>query len=203
MMFFTHIPDGITLKKMDKEWQVWAHNQGKKNIYLLLFHLVGLLYILFAETLLILDFVEHWRENSSSWLLLSFYAIQDCLFLWIVKEMVQSTRRLIQSQKRVLLLHLQEKRLGIFLQNNQSTTLKEQWYSTDQLQAIYYNRGPQQKGTDTLAGLLNIPYELYIVSSEQSIDNWGGFLTIEQLHFLTSLLQDVYENGKEVEELLG
>lgn len=188
---------------MDKEWKCWMDNKNRKNVYNLLFHLVGLFYILFVETLLILDFIEHWKENCSNWLLVFFYVMQDLLFLWIVKEMVQSIRLLLERQKRVLCLQLQEKGFGVFLQDHHFNTLQEQWYTAKQLHAIYYNRGPQQRGTDTLAGLLNIPYELYLVSDSHSIDSWGRFLTVEQLYFLTYLLQDVYKDGRELGEVLG
>lgn len=203
MMPLNKIPDGITIQKMEEEWVLLVSNKHQRNIYLLLLNVVGAFYILFAETLLVLDFIDHWRENCSDGLLVTFYACQDILFIFIAKEMFHSIKLLLESQKRVLALHLKEESFGLFLQNRQPTILKEQWYVPSQLQAIYYNRGPHQRGTDTLAGLLNIPYELYITLDSNSTDNWGRFLSVEQLHFLTYLLQDVYSYGREVEDLLG
>lgn len=175
--------------------------RSSKNLLSLLFHAVGLGYIIFLEAVLIADFFEDWERICSNAGLILCYALQDVLFFWIVKEMIQSLGRIIERQERVLVVQLGKSGFSISKETYQQKVLQQKSYSKGKIRAIYYNRGAHQKGTDLKSSLLNIPQELYICEEEQAPDAWGSYLLEEQLVFLAGLLHDGYVKGR-VEEWL-
>ncbi len=202
MMLLDSVPKGITLERAPYEWRLIVQHPAANGLSNLIFHAIGLGFVLFLELVLIVDFFEDWRFHSNSWLKVLFYALQDGLFLWIVLEMLRSIRRLIAQQEKALHLRLCRQGFALAYCKNKQQPTQETWYATTTLQELYSNRGLRKRGMDTQAILLNVPQELFIGTDQGSPDAWGYFLEEAQTTYLAELLQTLYLE-QEVVGLIG
>jgi hypothetical protein len=196
MLLIDQVPEGIKIEKRRREWRIAADDHQSRHLPNLIFHLVGLWYILLLETLLIIDFFRDWRYNSNSWIEFLLYGIQGLLFVWIAVEMLRSIRRLFRRGLNILHLALHPTSFTISTKTQKKSIRQEVNYQASHLQAVYCSLGMHQAGAETKALLLNLPAELYLRQAAQPTSAWGDFLREDQLLYLADLLEAFYLEGK-------